>query len=83
MKALRGALCSALILAAGIPGAHAAPQDAPLAPGHAAGVKQATLQGNQWIIILGVAGIIALTAVIISADNGKGVSGPSTTSTNP
>ena len=80
MNALRGAAVSALILASGISTAYA---DAPLAPGKPAGVKEADMQGNGWVLALGFGAAVATLAIILSTGNKNGVTTPTTTGTAP
>jgi hypothetical protein len=73
------ALASALLLAATAP-SFAADQAA-LAPGKPAGVKQAALRAPLWVWIAGV-GFVALGVGLIASGNSNGSSGGSSTSTH-
>ncbi len=73
------ALASALLLAATAP-SFAADQAA-LAPGKPAGVKQAALRAPLWVWIAGI-GFVALGVGLIASGNGNGSSGGSSTSTH-
>ncbi len=71
---------AALLLCATCNGAMAQAA-APLPAGKPAGTQQAALLGSGFAIVLGLAGIIAVTVAIVSQDNNKGITTPSTTST--
>ena len=73
------ALASALLFVSGT-SAFAADQAA-LAPGKPAGVRQAALHAPLWIWIAGI-GFVALGVGLIASGNGNGASGGSTTSTH-
>lgn len=72
------AVTSALLLSSGT-SAFASDQAA-LAPGKPAGVKQAALHAPIWIWIAGI-GFVALGVGLIMSGNGNGSSGGSTTAT--
>jgi hypothetical protein len=56
--------------------------DAPLPAGKAAGTKQAALAGPGFVILLGLAGVAAMTALMVSSqDHNNGVTTPTTTGT--
>jgi len=74
------ALASALLLSTGGV-AFAGSDQAALAPGKPAGVKQAALHAPLWIWIAGI-GFVALGVGLVASGNGNGTSGGSTTSTN-
>jgi hypothetical protein len=76
----RVALASALLLAATAP-SFAADQAA-LAPGKPAGVKQAALRAPLWVWIAGI-GFVALGIGLVASGNSNGSSGGSSTSTTP
>lgn len=61
--------------------AASASDQAALAPGKAAGVKEAALRAPLWVWIAGV-GFVALGIGLIASGNGNGHSGGSTTSTH-
>jgi len=54
---------------------------APLPAGKPAGTQRAALSGTNFVILLGLAGVIAGAAIMASQDNNKGVTTPTTTST--
>jgi hypothetical protein len=74
------ALASALLLSSGT-AAFAASDQAALAPGKPAGVKQAALHAPLWIWIAGI-GFVAIGIGFLASGNGNGSSGGSTTSTH-
>jgi len=55
---------------------------APLPAGKPAGTKEAALLGPAFVIVIGLAGVAALTAVMVSQNNQQGVTTPTTTSTS-
>lgn len=59
----------------------ASSNEAALAPGKPAGVKEAAMHAPLWVWIAGV-GFVALGVGLIASGNGNGSSGGSTTSTN-
>ena len=54
----------------------------PLAPGKPAGVKQAQMEGNTLLLVLGV-GVVAGGIALVASGNGNGSVTTTTTSTNP
>lgn len=56
--------------------------EAALAPGRPAGVKQAALHAPLWVWIAGI-GFVALGVGLIASGNGNGHSSGSTTGTHP
>ncbi len=55
---------------------------APLAPGKPAGVKQAQMEGNTLLLVLGV-GVVAGGIALVASGNGNGSVTTTTTGTNP
>jgi len=55
--------------------------DAPLPAGKPAGAKQAALAGPGFVILVGLAGVAALTAILVSQDNKNGITTPTTSAT--
>ena len=55
---------------------------APLSPGKPAGVKQAQMQGNTLLLVLGV-GVVAGGIALVASGSGNGSVTTTTTSTNP
>lgn len=74
------ALASALLVSSGT-AAFAASDQAALAPGKPAGVKEAAHRAPLWIWIAGV-GFVALGIGLVMSGNGNGHSGGSTTNTH-
>ena len=75
------ALVSALLFS-GSAGAFAADADhAALAPGKAAGVKEAALRAPIWVWVAGI-GFVALGVGLVASGNGNGSSSGTTTSTH-
>jgi hypothetical protein len=62
--------------------ANALAANAPLPAGKPAGTKEAALAGSGFVILLGLAGVAALTAIMVSQDHNNGVTTPTTTSTS-
>ena len=56
-------------------------EDAPLAVGKPAGTQKAALAGGSFVILLGLAGVIAATATMLSQSNNKGLTTPTTSTT--
>ncbi len=79
-KLCASVLASALLLSSGS-AAFAASDQAALAPGKPAGVKQAALRAPIWVWVAGV-GFVALGIGLIASGNGNGSSGGTTTSTH-
>ena len=75
------ALASALLVS-GTVGAYAADADhAALAPGKAAGVKEAALRAPIWVWVAGI-GFVALGVGLVASGNGNGSSTGTSTSTH-
>jgi len=76
------ALASALLVTSGS-AAFAAPasDQAALAPGKPAGVREAAMRAPLWVWIAGV-GFVALGVGLVASGNGNGHSGGSTTNTH-
>jgi hypothetical protein len=76
------ALASALLVSTGT-AAFAAPasDQAALAPGKAAGVREAALHAPLWVWIAGI-GFVALGVGLVASGNGNGHSGGSTTTSH-
>lgn len=55
---------------------------APLTPGKPAGVKQAQMEGNTLLLVLGV-GVVAGGIALVASGNGNGSVTTTTTGTNP
>ena len=55
---------------------------APLAPGKPAGVKQAQMEGNTLLLVLGV-GVVAGGIALVASGNGNGSVTTTTTGTHP
>ena len=55
---------------------------APLAPGKPAGVKQAQMEGNTLLLVLGV-GVVAGGIALVASGSGNGSVTTTTTGTNP
>ena len=82
-KSGAAALAAALLVSsASIAFAAPAADQAALAPGKPAGVKEAALRAPLWIWIAGV-GFVALGVGLLASGNGNCHSGGSTTSTHP
>ncbi|MEI9991440.1 MAG: hypothetical protein WDM86_15530 [Rhizomicrobium sp.] len=74
-------LATALFVSSSL-GAFAASADHPsLAPGKAAGVKEAALRAPIWVWVAGV-GFVALGVGLVASGNGNGTSSGTTTSTH-
>jgi hypothetical protein len=80
MKYLRSALIGALVAASTVSVAMADSQ-APLAPGKPAGIHEANLRGNGWVVIVGLGAVIAATAIILSSGDKNHPTTPTTTAT--
>ena len=76
------ALASALMVSGIAPAFAAGNDQAALAPGKPAGVRQAALHAPLWIWIAGI-GFVALGIGLVASGNSNGSSGGSTTSTHP
>ena len=76
MRVVRDALTGVLLAAFAISAASAAP--APLSPGKPAGTQQSALAGGGFVILLGLAGVIAATAIMVGQNNNKGITTPTT-----
>ena len=76
------AIASALLVTSGT-AAFSAPvsEQAALAPGKPAGVKEAALRAPLWVWIAGV-GFVALGIGLVASGNGNGTSGGTTTATH-
>jgi len=75
------ALASALLISSSV-GAFAADADhAALAPGKAAGVKEAALRAPIWVWVAGV-GFVALGVGLVASGNGNGSSSGTSSSTH-
>lgn len=61
--------------------AFGAPEQAALAPGKPAGVKEAALRAPAWVWVAGV-GFVALGAGLVASGSGNGHSGGSSTTTH-
>jgi hypothetical protein len=73
------AIASALLFSS--TAAIAGGNEAALAPGKPAGVKQAAMHAPMWVWIAGI-GFVALGIGLVASGNGNGHSGGSTTSTH-
>jgi len=74
-------LATALLVSSSV-GAFAASADQPaLAPGKAAGVKEAALHAPIWVWIAGI-GFVCLGVGLVASGNGNGTSSGTTTSTH-
>ena len=74
------AMASALLMS-NVSGAFAGTDQAALAPGKPAGVRQAALHAPLWIWIAGI-GFVAVGVALVVSGNGNGSSGGTTTSTH-
>ena len=70
-------LASSLVVSSSFAATDAA---APLAPGKPAGVKQAQMQGNTLLLVLGV-GVVAGGIALVASGSGNGSVATTTTST--
>ena len=75
------ALASALLLSSTAAAFAAGTEQAALAPGKPAGVKEAAMRAPLWVWIAGV-GFVALGVGLVMSGNGNGHSGGSSTSTH-
>lgn len=76
------AIATALLVASGGTAFAASGSDqAALAPGKAAGLKEAALRAPAWVWVAGV-GFVALGAGLVASGNGNGSSAGTTTSTH-
>jgi hypothetical protein len=62
-------IAAALLLS--VTGAFAADANAPLSPGKPAGTKQAQMQGDTWLWVLGGAAIVVGIALVASSGGGN------------
>lgn len=72
-------LASSLVVSSSFAATNAA---APLPPGKPAGVKQAQMEGNTLLLVLGV-GVVAGGIALVASGNGNGSVTTTTTGTNP
>lgn len=80
MRIVRRVLAGALLAAFAMSTASAG-SPAPLPAGKAAGTQQAALAGGGFVILVGLAGVIAATAIMVGQNNNKGVTTPTTATT--
>ena len=74
------ALASALLISSAVSAFAADADHAALAPGKAAGVKEAAMRAPLWVWIAGI-GFVALGVGLVASGNGNGHSAGSTTNT--